>query len=620
MHTDIVADENFPCSGTLGKRISIHHKMLALFAIWLLLTGLDDLFVNLAYLYRWFVMRCLGRRRIRAPTEADLAAVPFKRIAVFVPLWREHGVIRSMIEHNLAALRYDHCDFFIGVYPNDGPTLAVVRELAARFPTVHLSECPHPGPTSKADNLNWVFQRMLLFESERQVRFDIVVTHDAEDMMHPESLRWINYYAQWYDMTQIPVLPLPTPSRELLHGVYCDEFADYQSKELQVRQFLGGFLPSCGTGAGFSRVALDRLGTAYASRLFEPTCLTEDYEHGFRLHRLGCPQILVPITRWNGAVVATRAYFPRRFRSAVKQRTRWVMGIALQSWELNGWRETLGQLYWFWRDRKGLVGCLVGPVAHLVFLYGVADWCAHGASGNAAHLILSANPIWIINVFAFSLGLQVMNMGMRIRFTARIYGWKFASVAPARAFLGNLINSAATACAIYRYSRAKWNRQPLGWLKTDHAYPNRAALIADRRPLGELLVGSQYLAAAELTAALASQPPGMRIGEYLVHSGKLTERELYECLSLQQNLDFQILDRTQISSRITRALPAKVSRKWKVLGYKVVSGQLFVAGPNALSDEMHADLRRFCSLEIHFHLITPENFESLQREFLPVRK
>jgi len=99
--------------------------MLAIFAIWVLLSGLDDLFLDLAFLYRWFAL-ALARRRARSacpPTEADLLRAPRKRIAIFVPLWREHNVVRKMVEHNLKANRYGHCDFFIGVYPNDEPTL-----------------------------------------------------------------------------------------------------------------------------------------------------------------------------------------------------------------------------------------------------------------------------------------------------------------------------------------------------------------------------------------------------------------------------------------------------------------------------------------------------------------
>ena len=110
------------------------------------------------------------------------------------------------------------------------------------------------------------------------------------------------------------------------------------------------------------------------------------------------------------------------------------------------------------------------------------------------------------------------------------------------------------------------------------------------------------------------------IGEYLIQLNKLTEDDLYECLSLQQNLTFQVLNAAQISRPVTRALPADVSRKWKVLGFKVVAGQLFVAGPNVPSDEMTEELRRISSLEIRFHLVTPGNFETLVQEFLPRAK
>jgi hypothetical protein len=141
--------------------------------------------------------------------------------------------------------------------------------------------------------------------------------------------------------------------------------------------------------------------------------------------------------------------------------------------------------------------------------------------------------------------------------------------------------------------------------------------MADHRRLGEILVGSEHLAAEELETALASQPPGVRIGEYLVQLGKLNENDLYECLSLQQNLTFRLLEEAQISRQVTRSLPAEVSRKWKVLGFKVVAGQLYVACPNVPTDEMNEELRRISSLEIRFHLVTPGNLEQLQREFLP---
>ncbi|MEO7651555.1 MAG: glycosyltransferase, partial [Bryobacteraceae bacterium] len=257
-------------------------------AIWISISSLDDLMLDLACLYFWITARLRGRNRVPTPTQADLQRTPHRRIAIFVPLWHEAHVIRKMVEHNLASTRYDRYDFFVGAYPNDEPTLQAVRDVEARLGPVHLCVVPHDGPTSKADCLNWIYQRMLLFESAHAVQFDIVLIHDAEDLIHPEALLWLNFYSQTYDMVQIPVLPLPTSMAEFTHGVYCDEFAEFQRKDLPARQILGGFVPSCGVGTGFSRAALAKLAAAYDNCIFEPKCLTEDYEIGFRLHKLGC--------------------------------------------------------------------------------------------------------------------------------------------------------------------------------------------------------------------------------------------------------------------------------------------------------------------------------------------
>ncbi|MGH9674102.1 MAG: glycosyltransferase, partial [Bryobacteraceae bacterium] len=114
-------------------------------AAWILLSGLDDLFLLAVWL--------LGAHRPRVPPPAP-DPLPEKRIAIFVPLWHEHAVIRQMLEHNIDAIRYEKYAFFIGVYPNDNETKEAVEEVASRARNVYLCVCPHPGPTSKADCLN----------------------------------------------------------------------------------------------------------------------------------------------------------------------------------------------------------------------------------------------------------------------------------------------------------------------------------------------------------------------------------------------------------------------------------------------------------------------------------
>lgn len=581
-------------------------------AVALLISGLDDLALNLVCLWAWFM------RRVRAPghrlnQRQPVAPETEKRIAIFVPLWHEHVVIGGMVEHNVAAINYDNYHFFIGAYPNDEPTLETVRELESRFPNVHLAVCPHDGPTSKADCLNWIYQRMLLFEEHHEGRFDVVMTHDAEDLIHPESLSQINTYASDYEMVQIPVLPLPTRLRELVHGIYCDEFAEWQIKDMPARQIMGSFVPSNGVGTGFTREALEKLANAEHNLVFEPGCLTEDYENGLRLHKLGCSQMFVPLDTSRSEIVATREYFPRTMRSAIRQRTRWIMGIALQSWERHGWRGTWPQLYWFWRDRKALFGNPLSLFSNFLFLYGLLTWACARLTGTPWTLAQYAlHPGLLVS----TLSIQIVQTSIRMGCVGRLYGATFALGVPLRTLCGNWINSVATVNAVVRYFKARILHRPLIWLKTDHAYPSRSALVQHKRKLGEILAGSGYVSDSTLQQALKTQPAGMRIGEYLVQCGKLTEDELYEALSLQQSLPSGRLEPWVISANVARALPLRIIRNWKVLPFRISAGNMYLASPEIPSDELSRALREFTRLSLRFHLVTPGNFQELAESLL----
>ncbi len=517
-------------------------------AIVAVLSGIDDLILDMSVAW--------GRLRRRRP-EAGPGLCPEKRMAVFVPLWQEHDVITRMLRHNLSAIRYSNYDVFVGCYPNDSLTLEAVREIEALTPNIHLTIVPHDGPTSKADCLNWIYQAMLAHEEACGSRFELVVTHDAEDVIHPEGLSWINYYLRSHDMVQIPVLPLPTPGHRLTHGVYCDEFAEFQTKDVPARRMLGGFLPSNGVGTGYSRRALEALASAAANRLFDPECLTEDYDCGIRLHRLGFRQYFIPIQFLEGQPVATREYFPRRFRQAVRQRTRWVTGIALQGWERHGWRGGLGVVYWFWRDRKGLLGNPLSLLANLVSVYGMATLAWAAATGRPwglAGAVLAGATGWLLAVALISQGWRIL---VRMVCSGRIYGWGYAAGVPARVVWANWMNAIATALAVVRYTRARLGRRSHAWLKTEHTYP--ALETASRR---------QVLPLARI------DPAGVR-------------RET------------------------ARALPLHVVERWKVLPCRINEGRLLLATPQEPPPGADAELSRFTSLQICFQIVSPEDFERL---------
>ncbi len=480
-------------------------------------SGLDDFVLDLCLLRDWW-------RRRRMPRQPAPAAAE-KRIAVFLPLWREHGVIGRMLAHNLRSIRYTAFDVFAGVYPNDPETMEAVREVARRDARVHAALVPHGGPTSKADCLNWIYQAMLAHEEACGVRYDLVVTHDAEDVIHPDSLRWINHYADSYDMVQVPVLPLPTPAHHLTHGVYCDEFAEYQTKDVPARRMLGSFLPSNGVGTGYTRRALEALRDA-EGRIFDPECLTEDYQCGVRLHQMGFRQLFVPPSLAGGQPMATREYFPQRFRQAVRQRTRWVTGIALQGWERNGWRGGAATVYWFWRDRKGLLGNPLSLLGNLVALYALASLAAAALGVQAAAPAPPAFGRAERCLLAAAAASQIFRLLVRAACVARIYGWRFAAGVPVRAVWGNWMNALATIVALVTYTRTRLTRGQLVWLKTEHTYP-----ALDTAPAPAVFMAARFDAAA-------------------------------------------------LSPSAARALPRCVTDQWRVLPFRMVEGRLLLATPS----------------------------------------
>jgi len=561
---------------------------LAALAIWMLISGLDDLLIGFVSL---FVKGC------ELPLLPEMCSIPERRIAILVPLWHEHGVIGRMLDRNVAAIDYSSYDVFVGVYPNDALTVRAVQQAASRHARVHVAMVPHDGPTSKGDCLNAIFAELRSYEQREGVRFETVVTHDAEDVIHAQSLRLINWYAREYAMVQIPVLALETPARELTHGLYCDDFAESQAKDIPVRQRLGGFLPSSGVGTGFERAALERLAASRDGKMFSPEALTEDYENGFALHALGYRQIFLPVRFAGGKPVATREYFPRNLRSAVRQRSRWVAGIALQGWQRHGWRVPVWQMYWFWRDRKSLIGNLLSPVTNVLFACGLAGW-----------RIEQAGPRWLPRACGLLLANAVTQIVLRVRASARVYGWRHAAGVPLRILWGNAVNFLATAAALRQFTAAALRNRAPAWNKTEHVYPP----MEQHRPLlGELLVRMKAVPLPVVETALAAKRGGMRLGEYLVQSRHLTEAKLYEALGTQAGIPAGAPPVQEVNASIAHTLPGEAVRRWRVLPYRVQDGQLLVATTEVPSSAMTEALQQMANLELSFRLVRPAELRAL---------
>jgi adsorption protein B len=330
--------------------------------------------------------------------------------------------------------------------------------------------------------VNQLIRGILDRERLKGVRYDIFLFHDAEDVIHPFELHEAARQLEHCHMVQLPVLPLAKPSWELTHGVYADEFAEFHAKDLRVRSAFGGFIPSAGVATALRREVIERLRILRGDEAFNPRSLTEDYFLGLEVKRLGFRQAFAysrdPESR---ELIASRSYFPDTFKTAVRQRTRWITGNNLQAWERFGWRAGLGQLYWFWRDRKGLLNQLPNLLAAGLFLFGLFRWLWSllGDSPWALGAAVAQRP-WLTALLAANAGIVVWRLAVRTGFGLRFYGLRHAALAPLRMPWANLINFCASCLALHGFLRAKFGKKPLLWAKTVHSFPDAATVKTSR--------------------------------------------------------------------------------------------------------------------------------------------
>jgi len=181
-------------------------------------------------------------------------------------------------------------------------------------------------------------------------------------------------------MIQIAGVPLPThAARSCMECIATN--SPSATQDMPARQTNGELHSVEWRRARLHPRRTGKLASAEHNLIFDPACLTEDYENGLRLHKMGCRQIFVPVTRRLGSIMATREFFPQRARSAIRQRTRWVTGIALQSWERHGWSGGFAEVYWFWRDAR-TVRHPISLFSNVLFAYGLLTWLLAKFTGS----------------------------------------------------------------------------------------------------------------------------------------------------------------------------------------------------------------------------------------------
>lgn len=417
-----------------------------------------------------------GRRRTvySIHPRATVASLPPPRapgrIAVLVGAWQEANVIGRMLSGALA--RYDHPDYriYVGTYRNDAPTIDAVQRVAYRDPRIRIVVGEVDGPTTKGENLNRVWRHLVKDEEVSGIRYKAIVLHDAEDLVHAAELRLFDHMIERFDAVQLPVLPLPHASSRWITGHYCDEFAESHHRQMIVREAIGAALPFAGVGCAISRDAMEHIARLGDGVPFDPTSLTEDYELGLRLSELGYRGAMVLLPEQEGGPpVATVAHFPFTLRDSVRQKRRWIAGIAMAGWDRLGWRGRWNEIWMRARDRRTIFVPLVLTAGYAGLLLELASCAGHAVAGTSAppfHPILD----WLL---ALCLLLLLWRLSLRTVSVLHFYGMSEARRSVPRILIANLISILAGFSALIFYLHHMRGR-PLHWDKTDHVFPDEA--------------------------------------------------------------------------------------------------------------------------------------------------
>ncbi|HEK1691792.1 TPA: phage adsorption protein NrfB [Pseudomonas putida] len=573
-------------------------KILAIIlAALMFLLGLDDLFIDLCYWCRKLFRHLRIYDKYARADEKRLFEVPEKPLAIMVPAWNEVGVVGEMARLAASTIDYENYQIFVGTYPNDPQTQADVDAVCLHYPNVHKVVCARPGPTSKADCLNNIIDAILRFQDDARIEFAGFILHDAEDVISPMELRLFNYLLPAKDMIQIPVYPYAPEWKGFTAGHYVDEFAENHGKDVIVREALTGQVPSAGVGTCFSRRAISALLEDGDGIAFDVQSLTEDYDIGFRLKQKGMKCIFARysvtdpalalkhewrpgMSREFAQVICVREHFPRDWQHAIRQKSRWIVGIVFQGTSNLGWSRTGALNYFLWRDRRGLFAYLLGFLVNLLLLVLLAMWLVTVIAPQSWRFMSILSDSQLLTTLLWLNGLMLINrLFQRGWFVTRYYGIGEGLLSAPRMMWSNFVNFFANLRALRQVMEMGDSRR-VAWDKTTHEFP--AIASPARTPLGHRLVAKGYISEAQLEQAITS-PVRRRLGRELLLRGWLTSEQLVQTLAEQLDLPWAPLNPFKLDPQLIALLPRRLATHYGVLPVAEDGNTLVLASESPVS-------------------------------------
>lgn len=596
---------------------------LATISVLMFVSAVDDFFIDIYFWIHELYRRIFVTPKFSPLTIEQLLDKPQQYLAIMAPAWKEYDVIAQMIENTLTTMNYDKFIIFAGTYQNDAETTAEVDRMVRKYPDrVCRATVLNDGPTCKSDCLNWIVERIFQYEQEHGVEFSGMILHDSEDVIHPLEFRVFNYLIDRIDMIQLPVLSLPRKWYEFIGECYADDFAEQCQKEMVVRESMTGVVPGCGVSTCYSRRALNMLTDRYQGVPFNITTLTEDYDLSFRLKALGARLIFMrfpiieSVERKNiftgkteikqvKTLIAVREYFPNTFRTAYRQRARWVLGQAFQGWQQLGWKGSLARKYLFFRDRKSVATPFIGFIAYLLLLNVLALYAIHWAGIDYLRFPeINLPETWVYDIATINIILFSNRILHRMYFTWRLQGIMAALRVLPHIVIGNLINFMAACRAWKLFIIHLYTGKKIGWDKTAHTFLEEA--VKAYRKVGEIL----NLSEEQCVEVLELQSKNhMKFGQICINKGWINTDQLADALADQAHFW-----RGELSMEAVREhahyLPSAVVHEHQSIPFALgQTGALHLAVTHLCSDATKQFLAQFVKQEVLYFVVPDHQFE-----------
>ncbi len=463
-------------------------ELILFAAIGILIFSIDDVLIDIA----WFAGfgRAKTQQYIPLKTPEHVGA----HYAIMIPAWQEANVLESTVTRMLALWGRDAIPYhiYLGCYPNDPLTIFAASRLANMDDRVRVVIHPDPGHSTKADCLNMIWNEILAQERRDGRRISGIILQDAEDVVHAHALSLMVDQSNDYDLVQLPVQPILDVNSRMISAHYADEFAEMHGKDLRVRQALGAVVPAAGVGFLLTRAMIDRV-IAAQGMMFSKDSLTEDYELAYRVASCGGRIGFCARQDRHGAMIATACSYPNDLWQSVRQKARWINGIALGGWDRLGWpvqqggqsfMQTCIASWMLWRDRRVVLNAIIIFAAYasvlLMALGGVLAWMfplSIDGLSSSTPFIGTATTI----ILWFNAALLVWRLLVRAGMTTLTYGWRAGFWAIPRAIVSNFILILSVRRAVSNYGKHSNGVLPL-WEKTHHTALPVLNMMRQRNP------------------------------------------------------------------------------------------------------------------------------------------